>query len=362
MLDGIDVARRLPAPRTARVGAFEQLPKWLNLIPMVAQWIWLGLRYRSVTLPSVVNPHITSGGLVGDGKLEYFASMGAIARAATADFIGVRVDGDTTTADLLQQMGRAGLEFPVVAKPDLGWCGYGVRRIADRAAMLRYLQTYPRGQTLILQRYLPQEGEAGLFYVRDPRQTEGRLIGILLRHYPCVTGNGRDTVAALIADDPRLKRAIGNKLHECRYNAAHIPRHGEKVRLSTIASTRVGGRYEDATDRATLALTRRVDDIARDMREFHVGRFDVRYATLDELLRGEFAIMEVNGAGSEAVHAWDPKYSIAEVYRMVFAKQRLLFEIAHVQRRAGHRPIGIRRLALLHLAQQRCMRLYPHSN
>jgi hypothetical protein len=32
--------------------------------------------------------------------------------------------------------------------------------------------------------------------------------------------------------------------------------------------------------------------------------------------------MEVNGAGSEAVHAWDPKYSIREVYGIVFAKQR----------------------------------------
>ena len=23
------------------VGRFEQLPKWLNLIPMVLQWLWL---------------------------------------------------------------------------------------------------------------------------------------------------------------------------------------------------------------------------------------------------------------------------------------------------------------------------------
>jgi hypothetical protein len=124
----------------------------------------------------------------------------------------------------------------------------------------------------------------------------------------------------------------------------------------------VGGLYEDATDHATEALTHRIDQIARDMRDFHAGRFDVRYPTLDDLLRGEFTIMEVNGAGSEAVHAWDPKYSIAEVYRMVFAKQRLLFRIADIQRRAGYHPIGIRRLARLHLAQQSAMRSYPRSN
>jgi len=98
------------------------------------------------------------------------------------------------------------------------------------------------------------------------------------------------------------------------------------------------------------------------MRDFHIGRFDVRFTTLEALQRGEFTIMEVNGAGSEAVHAWDPKYSIRQVYRMVFAKQRLLFRIADANRRKGHRPIGKMRLARLYLEQQRLMALYPPSN
>ena len=85
---GVGVAS--PADRGPTVGAFEQLPKWLNLIPMVAQWAWLGLRYRSLTLPSSANPAITSGGLVGEGKQEYFASMGPLALAATAEYIVVR--------------------------------------------------------------------------------------------------------------------------------------------------------------------------------------------------------------------------------------------------------------------------------
>ncbi|MEJ7746225.1 MAG: hypothetical protein WKF61_05645 [Luteimonas sp.] len=81
---------------TRIVGRFEQLPKWLNLIPMVAQWLWLGLRYRSVTLPSAANPRITAGGMVGEGKLEYFDIMGSLARASTAEHIGVRVEASTT--------------------------------------------------------------------------------------------------------------------------------------------------------------------------------------------------------------------------------------------------------------------------
>lgn len=356
------------APRDAgldasvRVGRFEQLPKWLNLVPMVLQWIWLGLRHGSISLPSSANPGITSGGMVGDGKLEYFAAMGPVARAATATHVGVVNRAGLAVGEVCGAMAAASLDFPVVAKPDIGWCGYGVRLLADRAGLEHYIRSFPVGETFLLQRYLPEPGEAGLFYMRAPDEARGRLIGILLRHYPSVTGNGVDSIATLIAGDARLQRATANPMHECRYDPRRIPAKGEVVRLSTVASTRVGGCYRDGSALATAALTSRVDAIAMDMGLFLVGRFDVRYSTLDALQRGEFIIMEVNGAGSEAVHAWDPKYSILEVYRIVFAKQRLLFRISDANRRRGHAPIGLVKLARHYLRQQRVMRHYPPSN
>ncbi|MEO7431159.1 MAG: hypothetical protein ABIR62_03920 [Dokdonella sp.] len=362
MLSDLPVTVPIERASTARVGRFEQLPKWLNLIPMVAQWVWLGILHRSITLPSTVNPGITSGGMVGDGKLEYFACMGTTARSATADYIAVVNDSRSSATGVTQRMMEARLRFPIVAKPDLGWCGYGVRLLANVDDLADYLRRFPPDETFLLQRYLADPGEAGLFYVREPAALNGRLIGILLRHYPNVVGNGDDCIADLIARDPRLQRATGNALHQCRYDPQCVPPDGEIVRLSTVASTRVGGLYEDGSVLVTAALEARVDAIAKDMGLFLVGRFDVRYRTVEDLQRGEFTIMEVNGAGSEAVHAWDPKYSVRDVYRIVFAKQRLLFRIGDANRRRGHRPIGWLKLARLHLHQQRLMRTYPPSN
>ena len=349
---------------TGRVpeGRFERLPKSLNLVPMVLQWCWLGLRYRSFTLPSAANPGITSGGLVGEGKLEYFAAMGALARAATAGYLGVRNEVGLRVDAVRARMRDAGLDFPVVAKPDLGWCGYGVRRLDDEAGLGRYLAQFPQGETFVLQRYLPEPGEAGVFYMRAPDEAKGRLIGILLRDFPAVTGNGRDNLAQLVADDPRLQRSMLKPGHEWRHDPARVPAAGECVRLSTVSSTRVGGCYRDGTPLATPALLDRLEGIARDMGDFLVGRFDVRFTDPAALQRGEFTIMEVNGAGSEAVHAWDPKYSIREVYAIVFAKQRRLFAIADAQRRRGVRPIGLLALARLWWKQQRLMGAYPPSN
>ena len=336
------------------------MPKWLICVPLVLQWLWLAVRYRSASLPSAANPRITAGGLVGETKLEYFECMGPIARASTACHCALP-PGGRAPAQVHAAMARAGLVFPVVAKPDLGMCGFGVCRLDDAVALARYIERFPREQAIVLQAYLPQEGEAGIFYARRPGAS-GRIIGLALRYFPRVTGDGRRTLAELIAADPRAGR-IRHAGHALALDTSRVPAAGEVVRLATIGSTRVGGLYRDGAACITPELTAAIDAIARDMGEFHFGRFDVRFDDLAALREGRgLAIMEVNGAGSEAIEAWDPDTGLARAFRTIFAKQRLLFEIAAANRRRGHRPIGLLQLARLHFMQQRLLDAYPPSN
>jgi hypothetical protein len=344
-------------------GRLERLPKWLNLIPMVAQWAWLSLLYRSLTLPSSINPAILAGGMVGEGKLDYFEVMGPQALACTAAFTSIVNERPNGMTGATLALSAAGLAYPVIAKPDIGWCGFGVRLVRNDAELLAYLSRFPRGERIILQRFLPYEGEAGLYYVRRPGEAKGRLTGILLRHFPRVQGDGVSSVADLMGDDLRLRRLGRDGLSEPCCDTAYIPAAGEIVRLATIGSTRVGGLYEDATAMISETLSDAVDAIAKDMQDFHVGRFDVRYESLESLIeKAAFTIIEVNGAGSEAVHAWDPKFTLSQAYRIVFAKQRMLFEIGDAMRQRGHRPIGLVKLAKLHGRQQRLIKRYPMSN
>ena len=354
------LARKSSVPA---VGSMERLPTWLTRVPMALQWAWLSLRCRSLTLPSVANPRIIAGGLVGDTKSEHFASMGAHARSRVAPFTLLRVAGVDQLAAAMSAMRDAELRFPVVAKPDLGCCGFGVRRLDDALELADYLARYPLGESLMLQRYLDEPGEAELFYARHPEQAQGQLLRILLRHYPQVVGDGVSTVAQLIGADRRLARAHRRRReHIVHYNPHRIPAKGEAVRLSLIGSIRVGGRCEDASTLATSELLATVEAVAGDMPQFHVGRFDVRYSNLQELRAGRFTIMQVNGAGSGAEQAWDPGYSLRQVYRIVFARQRMLFALGAYHRARGHRPIGMLALARHHLRRQRLMRRYPPSN
>jgi hypothetical protein len=348
-----------PLPRSL----LEQMPKWLICVPLALQWAWLGLRYGSLTLPSAANPSLTSGGLVGEGKLEYFEQMGPMGRAATAPWLGVHDIAAISSPNLAAMLDGAGISFPLVVKPNLGLCGYGVRKIDTLAALRDYGELFPRGESLVLQQYLPQENEAGIFYVRDPRTGKGRLIGLALRYYARVVGDGHSSVRELMRKDPRTLRLLRSPAHLCPHDLDSVPAAGQTVRLATIGSTRVGGLYRDGGALITDALTASIDTIAREMPEFHFGRFDVRFDDVQALRAGHgFSIMEVNGAGSEAIHAWDPDIGLVTGLRMVFAKQRLLFEIAAANRKRGARPIGLRELMRLNASQNRLIDRYPPSN
>lgn len=346
-----------------RCGMLERLPTWLICIPLVMQWLILAIRYHSLTLPSSANPAITAGGLVGEGKLEYFRSMGMIAQSATASYCAISTVNNPSIGDILTTMGTAGLSFPVIAKPDLGRCGYGVQLLLDETSLRNYLGDFPRGETIVLQRYLPDEGEAGIFYARDPGAEQGRIIGIALRHYPRVIGDGHRSLAQLISDDPRTSRLTAAMHDSLQKSLMNVPSAGVTVRLATIGSTRVGGLYRDGGEHLTPQLNAGIDAIARDMLDFHCGRFDVRFTDLAALRMGQgFTIIEVNGAGSEAINAWDPAIGVIAGFRMIFAKQRILFAIGDVQRQRGIRPIGILPLVRLHFRQQGLIAQYPPSN
>jgi hypothetical protein len=336
----------------------EDLPKPLLCVPLVAQYLWLAARYRSLTLPTAVNPSIETGGMVGESKAACLAQIGAAFASHVAPW---RLVGPGENPCAVRR--EAGFAYPLIAKPDIGWCGYGVRIVRDDAALHDYAASFPPGGRFMVQALAEGPQEAGLFYRRDPGESMGRLTAMTLRHTPHVVGDGRRSVAALVETDPQQRR------HATYYAAAlqaakwaSIPAPGERVLLTTIASLRAGARYEDASARITPALSARIDAIARSMDRFHWGRFDVRFSSVAALQAGEFTIIEVNGAGAEAIQFWDPGIALPDAFAGVFAKQAALFALGARMRTRGWRPVGPVALARAWLKQMRLVRGYPVSN
>jgi hypothetical protein len=348
-----------PAPRGRAVSPFEFLPGWLTYGPVVVQWIALGLRYGDLSLPTAANPRISTGGLCGESKTAILDMVRGDARAWLAPYTTL-VTGRDDVARARSTMARAGIALPLVVKPDIGCNGCGVRLVQDQDALAATLAAFPRGVTLVLQTLIPWEGEAGLFYLRYPGQTSGRITSVTLKHAPYVTGDGASTLRALICADPRHGRLQHLYLARLGDRLDTVPAAAERVRLVFAGNHCKGSIFRNGADHVTPALTARMDAIARAMPDFHFGRIDLRYRSLAGLRQGEdFSIIEINGVGSEATHIWDPQTSLLEVYAAQFHHYRAAFEIGREMRRRGAKPAGIGAMWRDWRNQGRLMRSYP---
>lgn len=356
-------------PRAIRttISTAGRLPTLLFYLPVLLHCFRLALRHRGLMLPSVANPQILCGGFRGESKVSYLRQIPAPLQrwvapshlvVATAEL--ARPQG---LARLEREMADQGLNFPLVAKPDIGSQGYGVRLVRDRAELAAYLADFPPGEALILQHYVDWQGEAGVLYVRLPGEPQGRIFSLGFRSFPHVVGDGRRSLAALIDSDPRTSRMARRHRKAVATQLARIPARGELVRLSLLGSVRTGALYYDGGAYITPQMTARFDEIARAMPEFYFGRFDVRFRTIEALGRGEdFQILEINGASAEAIHIWDPEQTVRETYRVLFEQFRLLYEIGANNRDRGHRPISLAGFLALQWKESRLLRRYPASD
>jgi membrane protein DedA with SNARE-associated domain len=335
-----------------RVGQAEHIPNAILYIPVGLYYIFLSLRYRSLTLPSASNPKIETGGFMGESKASVMEMVGNDQQLWIAEFVTMHRNGVAGEKDLenaIALMKEKKLEFPVVAKPDIGWNGYGVRLVEDNNHLLQYISDFPHNENIILQRPVPYDGEAGIFYVRIPGEAKGKIYSVTLRYFPFVTGDGKSNLRDLIRNDQRTKlRAdyyLGGKSEHVGFgdqDLDQVPSPGELIRLSFIGSLRVGGLYRNASHLITPELTERFDKIAQSMPEFYFGRFDIRFESIERLIKGEgFNIIEINGAGAEAIQAWDPNVRLLSLYREFFRSYRLLFKIGNLNRARGFKPMTL---------------------
>lgn len=365
---GMPPLGRLPR----RVALAERIPTLLFYLPVGLQWFWLGLRYGDLSLPALANPNIETGGLWGESKTSYLEMMAPDQRRWLAPYARMPRSVGPAAADAVaaqDAMRAAGLAFPVVVKPDIGWRGFGVRLVADAAALEAYLEAFPQGESFMLQRPVPYDGEAGVLYVRVPGEPDGRIFSLTFRYFPSVVGDGRTRLRDLILRDRRSSWKAGSHLGLETGHAGHrpeelerVPAAGEVVRLSFIGSNRVGGLYRDADAHITPALERRFDAISKGMPEFFYGRYDIRFESVERLREGEgFEIIEVNGAGGESINVWDPAMPMVDVYRKLFEQQRLLFEIGARNRARGIRSAGVWSMLRSQWRQHRLIAKYPPS-
>nr|WP_242010012.1 D-alanine--D-alanine ligase [Acetobacter conturbans] len=341
------------------VSFFEFWPGWLFYTPIVAYWIALGVRYRDFGMPTAANPLISTGGLCGESKSSILDMAGPYARRFIAPYVILDTDRDDL-ARAEAALDAAGITGPVVVKPDIGCNGTGVKLARTRAVLGDVLAEFPRGVRLALQRLITWEHEAGLFYIRHADEPRGRITSVTYKDVPVLLGDGTSTVSELLERDPRTRLLPHIYRPRLVDRLQDILPKGGRLPLVFTGNHCKGSVFRNGINDITPELTDVLDRIMRDFPEFHFGRVDVKFRSVEALRQGkDFEIIEINGVGSEATHIWDARTTLREAYATQFHHYGEAFRIGAENRRKGWKsttlPAGIR----LWLEQRRLLRSYP---
>ncbi len=302
-------------------------------------------RHGGIGSLGAANPGFEDGGFVGESKSAILQALPPAWTAASA----LVISGDPLARlrAFDDAMREGAWTFPVILKPDVGQKGVGVRRIESRAEAVAYLAAEPG--PVIVQRYHPGPFEAGIFYYRRPDEARGRIFSITDKRFPVLVGDGASTVEQLLWDHPRYRLQVPLFLR--RHDGARVLGDGEPLALVTSGNHCQGAVFLDGEALITPGLSARIDDIARQVPGFFIGRFDIRYASLAAFRRGDdLTIVELNGVTSESTNIYDPDYGAWRAWRTLARQWQLVFEIGAANRARGAAPLNLRRLLKLTLA------------
>ena len=226
------------------------------------------------------------------------------------------------------------LGWPLVLKPEAGQRGVGVRKISSLEQAAEVLRT--TSNAMVVQAFHPGPYEAGIFYMKEPGATQGRIFSITDKIFPVITGDGQRTLAQLIRQHPRyrLQEAVFAARLADQWDC--IPEVAERVPLAFAGNHCQGTLFQDGQHLWSSELAQVFDRIAEAIPDFHFGRFDIRYESAEALRQGTgFAIVELNGVMSESTNLYDPSWSCWRAYRTLFAQWYWLFRIGNAAAQQG---------------------------
>ncbi|CAN1546337.1 hypothetical protein MCETHM1_01973 [Flavobacteriaceae bacterium] len=309
---------------------WEYWPFQIVYIPIYFLWAYYSIKAKSIFFFSASNPTIKNGGFMMESKKQIYNLIPQNYYPKTE-----LVKAKTSIEAINKVLENAGIQYPFIAKPDIGLRGSGVRKIETETDLKLYSEK--ANFDFIVQDLIPFQNEVGVFYVRYPNQKEGRITGIVSKEFLIITGNGQSTLEELIKENPRyelqlkvLKQEYGSKLKDV------LP-FGEKINLVPYGNHARGAKFIDGSHWITAKLTDTLNEMCLQIPGFYFGRLDIMYNTLEELEQGKnFSVVELNGAASEPTHIYDPKNSLLFAWKELARHITYMYEISVANNKKGH--------------------------
>jgi hypothetical protein len=247
----LPLLRRIPRPSLRspfliRLRHWEYWPFKVVYFPILLYHFWLSIRARSLFFFSASNPSIETGGMLGESKFAILDRIGEEFKPKT-----LLVPFASEPLALWVQLTGQGLNFPLIAKPDVGERGWRVEKITNEQALLRYLESSP--VDFLIQEFVDEPLELGVFYYRLPSQEKGVVSSIVQKEFLTVKGDGVQCVEGLIRRNERALLQLPALTERYGPQLQRVPDYGEVVTLVSIGNHCLGTTFLNANHLITPA-------------------------------------------------------------------------------------------------------------
>ena len=313
----------------AKTFHWEFWPFSVFYFPIMFYWAWLSLKTRSFFFFTAVNPTIEFGGMLGESKDKIFKLIPDQYIPKT-----YKLNPSVDLESFLERLNLEGLGYPFIVKPDIGERGWMVELIKTEKELSAYLN---RVQVdFLVQEYVPYEVELGVFYYRYPNCDHGTVSSIVMKDMLSVTGDGERNIECLMQDDPRAKMHIEDFRIKKPELLERIPAFGEKVEINSIGNHSRGTTFLNGNHLINERLIKVIEKVSSQIDGFYFGRYDLRCRSLEDLYKGEhFKILELNGAGAEPAHIYQPGFSLIQAYKDIMHHLKVLADISRLNKKNG---------------------------
>jgi hypothetical protein len=308
---------------------WEYWPFEIVYIPIYFLWIFYALKARTIFFFNASNPTMTNGGFVMDSKIEIY-NMIPQKYYPTTKFVAERIP----FTQVISILNQSKISFPFIVKPDIGLRGSGVKKIHS----IDELKDYHTKANFdyLLQDIIPYENEIGVFYVRFPNETKGKITGIVAKEFLIVNGDGKLTVRELIKQNPRFELQLKTLEKEFKGKLETVLAVNEKCNLVPFGNHCRGAKFIDASHLISPKLNEVINTMCLEIEGFYFGRMDLMYNTFEELEQGKnFLLVELNGAASEPTHIYDPKHSIFFAWKELARHITYMYKISVQNHKKG---------------------------
>ena len=276
---------------------------WTIYLPIGPSYFFESFRPGGVGFFTRTNPNLPTGGMGLMDKEDMYNLLPKGSFPTTSFF-----DSKTNFTYIQHWISTNNIEFPLVVKPAKGCRGRGVEFIHSEKELQNFISNCD--EKMVIQSLIPFHHEVGIFYVRMPGQSRGRITGIVEKKGIAITGDGIHSIKELVAHSERYALHLVHLEKDSSLNLNEILPTGKTKELSSIGNHARGATFYDVSFRNSEKLERVFDSISIQIEGFYYGRFDVKFESWELLEKGEsFSIVELNGANSEPTHIYDPKHS-----------------------------------------------------